>query len=45
MEDVAIPYSNCIQSVRDSWFVPISTVVPTENAKSLASLFMGDSEI
>ena len=40
--DGTIPFSNCSQS---SWFVPISTLVPTENAKSLASLFMGDSEI
>ena len=26
----------------DSWYVPISTLVPTENAKSLASLFRQD---
>ena len=45
MEDVTIPYSNCSQSVKDSWFVPISTLVPTTNAKSLTPLFRGDSEI
>ena len=33
IEDGTIPYSNCSQSVKDSWFVPISTLVPTENVK------------
>ena len=42
---VTIPYSNCSQSIKDSWFVPISTLVPTTNAKSLTPLFRGDSEI
>ena len=42
IEDGTIPYSNCSQSVKDSWFVHISNLVPTQNAKSLAS---GDSEI
>ena len=45
MQDVTIPYSNCSQSVKDSWFVPISTLLPTEDVKSLASLFRGDSQI
>ena len=45
IEDVTIPYYNCSQSVKDSSFVPFSTLVPTDNAKSLASLFRGDSEI
>ena len=43
--DGTIPFSNCSQSVKNSWFVPISTLLPTENAKSLASLFRGESEI
>ena len=41
IEDGAIPSSNCNQSVMHSWFVPISTLVPTENAQSLASLLSG----
>ena len=45
IEDGAIPSSNCSQSVMDSGFVPISTLVPTENATSLASFFRGESEI
>ena len=40
-----IPYSNCSQSIKDSWLVSSSTHVPTQNAKSLTPLFRGDSEI
>ena len=43
--DVTIPYSNTSQSTTHSWFVSYSTLVPTKNAKSLAPLFRGDSEI
>ena len=41
IEDVTIPYSNCSQSIKDSWFVYFSTLVPTQNAKSLTPLFEG----
>ena len=44
IDDVTIPYSNCSQSIKDSLFVSISTLVPTTNAKSLTPLFRGDSE-
>ena len=33
--DVTIPYSNCSKSIKDSWFVSSSILVPTINAKSL----------
>ena len=42
MEDCT---SNCSQSVKNSWFVPISTLVPMENAKSLPSFFKGTAKI
>ena len=29
IEDGNIPYSNCSKSIKDSWFVSISTPVPT----------------
>ena len=45
IEDVTIPYSNCSQSIKDSWFVFFSTLVPTTNVKSLIPLYRGDSEI
>ena len=38
MEDATIPYSNCSQSIKDSWFVSFSTLVPTKNAKLLTPL-------
>ena len=41
MEYVAIPYSNCSQSTKDSWFVSSSTHVPTNNAKLLTPSFWG----
>ena len=44
MEDVTIPYSNCSQSIKDSWFVSSSTLVPTKNAKSLTPLFRGTAK-
>ena len=43
--DVIIPYSNTSQSIKDSWFVSSSTLVPTKNAKSLTPLLRGDSEL
>ena len=45
IEDVTIPYSNCSQSIKDSWFIYFSTLVPTTNVKSLIPLYRGDSEI
>ena len=42
MADVTIPYSNCNQSIKDSWFVSSSTLVPTRNAKSLRLVFRED---
>ena len=42
MADVTIPYSNCNQSIKDSWFVSSSILVPTKNAKSLTPSFRGD---
>ena len=47
VDDGTIPYSNCSQSVRNtysSWFVPISTLLPTTCAKSLTPSLSGDSE-
>ncbi|CAI7997851.1 hypothetical protein GBAR_LOCUS2263, partial [Geodia barretti] len=41
IEDVTIPYSNTSQSIKNSWFVSISTLVPTTNAKSLTPLLRG----
>ena len=41
IEDMSIPYFNCSQSIKDSWFVSFSTHVPTTNAKSLTPLFRG----
>ena len=29
IEDGNIPYSNCRKSIKDSWFISISTPVPT----------------
>ena len=40
--DVTIPYSNCSQSIKDSWFVYSSTRVPTTNAKSYTPLLAGE---
>ena len=40
--DVTIPYSNYSQSIKDSWFIFFSTLVPTTNAKSLTPLFGGE---
>ena len=42
--DVSIPYSNCSQSNKDSWFVSYSTLVPTKNAKSSTPLFRGTAK-
>ena len=42
--DVTIPYSNCSQSIKDSWFVSSSILVPTKNAKSLTPLFRGTAK-
>ena len=39
IEDVTIPYSNCIKSIKDSGFVSFSTLVPTKNAKLSTPLF------
>ena len=44
MEDVTIPYSNCSQSIKDSWFVSFPTLVPTTNAKSLTPLYRGTAK-
>ena len=41
IEDFSIPHSNCSQSIKDSWFVSFSTLVPTTNAKSLTPVFRG----
>ena len=41
IEGVTIPYSNCSQCIKDSWFVCFSTLVATKNAK----LLTGDSKI
>ena len=38
---VTIPYFNCSQSIKDSWFVSIFTHVPTKKAKSLIPSFGG----
>ena len=42
--DVTIPYSNCSQSIKDSWFIFFSTLVPTTNAKSLTPLYRGTAK-
>ena len=42
IEHGTIPYSNCSQSIKDSWFVSSSILVPTKNAKSFTPL---DSKI
>ena len=42
--DVTVPYSNCSQSIKDSWFVSSSTLVPTKNAKSLTPLVRGTAK-
>ena len=42
--EIKDPYSNCSQSVRDSWFVSFSTLVPTTNAKSLTPLLGGPAK-
>ena len=41
IEDATIPYFNCSQSIKDSWFDSYSTLVPTKNAKSSTPLFTG----
>ena len=33
--DVTIPFQLLNKSIKDSWFVSFSTLVPTTNAKSL----------
>ena len=41
IEGVTIPYSNCSQSIKNSWVVSFSAHVPTKNAKSLTPLYRG----
>ena len=36
---MTIPYSKRSESIEDSWFVSLSTLVPTTNAKSWTPLF------
>ena len=38
IENGTIPYSKCSKSINDSWFVSISTHVPTKNANSLTHM-------
>ena len=45
IEYVTIPYSNCSQSIKDSWFVSSYTHVPTKNGKIIDTHIGGDSKI